>query len=56
MKVGIDNYGLSPLGMHPLEVLAWARENGAEGVQFSGLSAEERERKLIDLKEELFNL
>jgi sugar phosphate isomerase/epimerase len=43
MKVGIDNYGLTPLDMSPLEVLAWARENGAAGVQFSGLSGQERE-------------
>ncbi len=42
MKIGIDNYGLSPLGLSPLNILAWAKENGAEGVQFSGLSVEER--------------
>ena len=37
LKVGIDNYSLQPLEMEPLEVLNWAGENGAEGVQFSGL-------------------
>ncbi len=45
-RIGIDNYGLHPLGMTPLELLAWAKENGAEGVAFSGLFPEER--KLID--------
>lgn len=40
LKVGIDNYGLFPLGLDPFEVLQWARENGAEGVQFSGLTPE----------------
>jgi sugar phosphate isomerase/epimerase len=43
MKVGIDNYGLSPLELCPLETLIWAQENGAQGVQFSGLTARERE-------------
>jgi len=38
LRVGIDSYGLLPLGLEPLELLAWARENGAGGVQFSGLS------------------
>jgi sugar phosphate isomerase/epimerase len=37
MAVGIDNYCLHPLQLAPLEVLRWAEENGAEGVQFSGL-------------------
>ena len=36
-KVGIDNYGLYPLGLDPLETLQWAIRNGAEGVAFSGL-------------------
>lgn len=40
LKIGIDNYGLFPLGMEPLDVLKWAKENGAEGVQFSGLEPE----------------
>ena len=42
MKIGIDNYSLAPLGLSPLDVLVWAHENGGEGVQFSGLRAEER--------------
>jgi sugar phosphate isomerase/epimerase len=40
LKIGIDNYGLFPLGMEPLDVLKWAKKNGAEGVQFSGLEPE----------------
>ena len=39
-KVGIDNYGLFPLKMEPMEVLRWAAANGSEGVQFSGLAPE----------------
>mgnify|MGYP001828200398 CR=1 FL=1 len=42
MRVGIDSYGLLPLGLNPMEILDWAREHGAEGVQFSGLSEEEQ--------------
>lgn len=42
MRVGIDSYSILPLGLKPLEVLEWAREHGAEGVQFSGLSREEQ--------------
>jgi sugar phosphate isomerase/epimerase len=45
-KIGIDNYGLHPLGLSPMEILDWAKKNGAEGVQFSGLSQQERE--LVD--------
>jgi hypothetical protein len=41
LRVGIDNYGLFPLGLTSLQTLQWARDNGAEGVQFSGLSPEE---------------
>jgi sugar phosphate isomerase/epimerase len=40
MSVGIDNYCLHPLNLSPLEVLKWAEENGAKGVQFSGLDPE----------------
>lgn len=36
-RVGLDNYGLHPLGLDPLQTLEWARNHGAEGVQFSGL-------------------
>jgi len=41
MKVGIDNYGLHPLGLTPLETLQWAEKNHAQGVQFSGFSSDE---------------
>lgn len=44
LRVGIDNYGLYPLGFDALQVLEWARDNGAEGVQFSGISPEESQR------------
>ena len=36
-RVGIDNYGLYPMGLSPLDTLQWAKNHGAEGVQFSGL-------------------
>ncbi|MGD2245680.1 MAG: TIM barrel protein [Candidatus Aminicenantes bacterium] len=42
LKIGIDNYGLEPLQLNPLEILEWAKNNGAEGVQFSGLTDEQR--------------
>jgi 3-oxoisoapionate decarboxylase len=45
-RVGMDNYGLHPLGLTPLETLQWARRHGAEGVQFSGL--EEKHHCLSD--------
>jgi sugar phosphate isomerase/epimerase len=45
-KVGLDNYGLYPLKLSPLEILKWAMEHGADGVAFSGLSPDER--KYID--------
>ena len=44
MRVGIDNYGLHPLELSPLDILQWAKANGAEGVQFSGLSVRDREK------------
>lgn len=34
-RVGIDAYGLKPLGLDPLQSLDWARRHGAQGVQFS---------------------
>jgi sugar phosphate isomerase/epimerase len=34
-RVGIDAYGIKPLGLDPLGALEWARRNGAAGVQFS---------------------
>lgn len=44
LRIGIDTYGLDPLRLNPLEILEWAKKNGAEGVQFSGLSPEQREK------------
>lgn len=44
MRVGIDNYGLLPLRMEPMDVLKWAKKNGAEGVQFSGIEQEIRNK------------
>jgi sugar phosphate isomerase/epimerase len=44
MAVGIDNYCLHPLQLAPLEVLKWAEDNKAEGVQFSGLNPEVAEK------------
>jgi sugar phosphate isomerase/epimerase len=41
LRVGIDNYGLFPLGLSPIQTLHWARDNCAQGVQFSGLTPEE---------------
>jgi sugar phosphate isomerase/epimerase len=43
LKIGIDNYGLLPLKLTPLQTLEWARAHGAEGVQFSGLLPEQKE-------------
>ncbi len=42
LPIGIDNYGLEPLQLSPLGILAWAKDNGAEGVQFSGLTHDQR--------------
>lgn len=41
LRIGIDSYGLYLLQLDPLEILQWAKNNGAEGVQISGLSPEE---------------
>jgi len=48
LPIGIDTYGLEPLQLNPLQILEWAKDNGAEGVQFSGLN--EEQRKEIDDK------
>jgi sugar phosphate isomerase/epimerase len=48
LPIGFDNYGLEPLQLNPLEILEWAKSKGAEGVQFSGLTKEQR--KDIDAK------
>jgi sugar phosphate isomerase/epimerase len=54
LKIGIDNYGLYPLGLNLLETMQWAKNNGAEGVQFSGLMLEKGEtvsaEELRDIK------
>jgi sugar phosphate isomerase/epimerase len=42
-RVGIDNYGLLPLGLSPLDTLRWADAHGAEGVAFSGLPPAQRD-------------
>lgn len=47
LRVGIDNYGLFPFELDSLKILEWAEDNGAEGVQFSGLNPEES--RTIDL-------
>lgn len=44
MRIGIDNYGLYPLELSPLKILQWAKDNGAEGVHFSGLTYKKREK------------
>lgn len=33
----MDNYGLYPMQLAPLETIHWAKNHGAEGVHFSGL-------------------
>ncbi len=37
-RIGIDNYGLLPLSLSPLDTLRWAVARDAEGVAFSGLA------------------
>ncbi|MDP6373823.1 MAG: TIM barrel protein [Vicinamibacterales bacterium] len=44
LAVGIDQYGLGPLGLSPQALLRWAIDHGADGVQFSGLEPEWRAR------------
>ncbi len=44
LRIGIDSYSLDPLRLSPLEILDWAKKNGAEGVQFSGLSPKQKEK------------
>jgi len=41
-KIGIDNYGLYPLHLDPMETLQWALQHGVEGVAFSGLDDDNR--------------
>jgi sugar phosphate isomerase/epimerase len=37
-RVGLDNYGLFPLELSPLDTLKWAVAHRADGVAFSGLT------------------
>jgi sugar phosphate isomerase/epimerase len=37
-RVGMDNYGLFPLDLSPLDTLRWAFAHGSDGVSFSGLA------------------
>jgi sugar phosphate isomerase/epimerase len=41
-QVGIDNYGLFPLGLGPQETLEWAAAHQADGVAFSGFPPEQQ--------------
>jgi sugar phosphate isomerase/epimerase len=43
-QVGIDNYGLWPLDLSPLDTLRWADAHGADGVAFSGITEAHRAR------------
>ena len=40
-RIGLDHYGLFPLGLGPMETLRWAVAHGAEGVAFSGFLPEQ---------------
>jgi len=42
LRIGMDNYGLFPLGLGPLDTLRWAAAHGAEGVAFSGFAPEQQ--------------
>jgi len=59
-KVGIDNYGLFPRNLTPLETIGWAHRQGAEGVAYSGLDEATRSRfdckQVLELKERALNL
>ena len=54
-RIGIDNYGLLPLGLTPCDTLRWAAARGAEGVAFSGLPPAQRDAldraRLVELAE-----
>jgi len=54
-RFGIDNYGLFPLNLNPLQTMQWAMDHGAEGVAFSGLDDASRElfgkKQLQELKD-----
>jgi 3-oxoisoapionate decarboxylase len=42
-RIGVDNYGLLPLELSPLDTLRWAEAHDAQGVAFSGLPPLEQE-------------
>jgi sugar phosphate isomerase/epimerase len=48
-RVGIDNYGLFPLGLSPVETMQWALDHGAEGVAFSGFDEIRRSKINLDV-------
>lgn len=41
-RVGLDNYGLFPLALSPLDTLRWADAHRADGVAFSGLTEQQQ--------------
>lgn len=41
-RIGIDNYCLHPLKLDPFKTLQWAKDHGAQGVQFSGVEVGQR--------------
>ena len=43
-RVGLDNYGLFPLDLSPIQTLEWAAARGADGVAFSGLTSTWQDR------------
>jgi sugar phosphate isomerase/epimerase len=43
-RIGVDNYSLHPLELDPLETLQWALDHQADGVQFSGLTPQSRQK------------
>ena len=52
-QVGLDNYGLFPLGLSPFDTLEWAVAHGADGVSFSGLTPEWQDRMTPSALEEI---
>ena len=41
-RVGLDNSGLFPLALSPLDTAKWAHAHGADRVAFSGLTEEQQ--------------
>lgn len=46
-RVGIDNYGLFPVGLSPMGIMQWAVDHKAAGVAFSGL--DEIQHRQLDI-------